>query len=132
MIIVHGLYFVIMMINGLPAPNRILGIISLREIVAGWKLDFKKNCRAPFDVYIEASTNAIMTNDMSPRTRGSLSLGPAGNLQGFLKCFDLDKGRVVVRHSFRVLHMSDCMVKLAKFWGKTSRVPSHHGTDVDF
>ena len=82
MIIVHGVYFVIMMINGLPAPNGILGVMSPREIVTGQKLDFKKDCRAPFGAYIEASVDADVTNDMSPRKKGSLLLGPAGNLQG--------------------------------------------------
>ena len=91
-IIVHGVYFVIMMINGLPAPNGILGVISPREIVTGWKMDFKKDSRAPFGAYIEARTDAVVTNDMSPRTRGSLSLEPTGNLHGQLKCFNLDGG----------------------------------------
>ena len=93
MVIIHGgVYFVVTMINGLPAPKKILGVMSPREIVTGRKLDFKKDCRAPFGAYIEASVDADVTNDMSPRARGSLSLGPAGNLQGSLKCFDLDTG----------------------------------------
>ena len=86
--------------------------MSPREIVMGRKLDFKKDCRAPFGAYIEASVDADVTNDMSPQTKGSLSLGPAGNLQGSLKCFYLSTGRVVVRCSFKVLPMPNRVVKL--------------------
>ena len=95
-----------------------LGVISPQEIMTGWKLDFKKDCRVPFGAYIEASTDTIATKDMSLRTRGSLSLGPAENLQGLLKCFVLETGQV--RRSFKVLPMPNRVVKLANRWGKTS------------
>ena len=84
----------------------------------GRKMDFKKDCRAPFGAYIEVSVDAVVTNDMSARTNGSLSLGPAGNLQGSLKCFDLSMGRVAVRRSFKVLPMPNHVVKLANCWGQ--------------
>ena len=109
-IIVHSTYFVIMMINGLTAPNGILRIISLQEVVTGCKLDFKKDCRALFEAYIEESTDATIANNMSPRTKGSLSFGPSVNLQGLLKFFDLDTGQVVVRRSFKVLHTVYCKI----------------------
>ena len=64
------MYFVIMMINGLLAPNGILGVVSPQEIVTGRKLDFKKDYRAPFGAYIEVSTDAVVTNNISPRTKG--------------------------------------------------------------
>ena len=79
-IIVNSVYFVIMMINGIPAPNSILGVISQQEIVTGIKFNFKKDCRVPYGAYIEASTDTMVTNNMSPRTKWCLLLGLSGNL----------------------------------------------------
>ena len=53
----------------------------------------KKDCQVPFlghkHKYVEASEDAVITNDMSQCTRACISRRPSGNLQGSLKCFDL-------------------------------------------
>ena len=59
-------------------------------------------------------------------------MGSSGNLQGLLKCFDLDTGWVVVRRSFKVLPIPDRVVKLANCWGQTSCLTARHGTGLDF
>ena len=105
MIIVHCVYFVIMMINAVPAENGISEKFSPREIITGPKIDMKKDCKAVFGAYVEASTDADVTNTMADRTHSCLALGPSGNLQGSVKCFDLLTGKVVVRQTIKVFPM---------------------------
>ena len=81
--------------------------------MTGRKLGLQEGLQSSIGAYIEASTDAIVTNDMSPRTKGCLLLGLSGNLQGSLKFFDLETGKVVVRHSFKVLPMPNRLAKLA-------------------
>ena len=64
-------------------------VFSPREFAIGQVLDLKKDSWVPFDSYVEASVDAVVTNSMSHCTHACISLGPSGNLQGSVKCFDL-------------------------------------------
>jgi len=101
---------------------------SPREIVTSRKLDMKKDCRARFGVFVEASKDADITNTMAERTHSCLALGPSRNLHGSVKCFDLLTGKVVVRRTIKVLPMPDSILKLINRWGSlpdlSSMVPS--------
>ena len=96
LIVVHCLYFVTMMINAVPADGSISEKYSPREIVTGQKLDMKKDCRALFGAYVEASKDAVTTNTMDKRTHSCITLGPSRNLQGSVKCFDLLTGKLII------------------------------------
>ena len=95
--------------------------VSPQEIVTGRQLDVKKDFRAPFEAYVEASIDENVTNTMKYRTHSCLSLGPAGNLQGLLKIFDILTGKVVTRRTIKVLPMPDGFLKTLNRWGLTSR-----------
>ena len=85
-IVFQMMYFVTMFVNAVPAPEGISQIFSPREIVTQTKIDFKKDCRAQFGLYVEVSTDAIVTNDTMPGTHECIVLGPSGNWQGSTKC----------------------------------------------
>ena len=116
-IVVHCAYYVTMMITALPSPKDFSRVYSPREFVLGKKLDLKKDCRVPFGSYVEASTDAVITNDMSDRTHACIALGPSGNLQGSIKCFDLLTGQVVRRRSFTPMPLAANVLKLVNRWG---------------
>ena len=67
------------MMNAVPAAEGTSQIFSPREIVTQRKFDFKKDCKALFGSYLEASTNEIVTNDMKSRTHNCIALGPSVN-----------------------------------------------------
>ena len=92
LIVVHCLYFAMMMINAVPADGGISETYSPREIVTERKLNMKKDCRALFGAYVKASKDAVTTNTMDERTHSCITLGPSRNLQGSVKCFDLLTG----------------------------------------
>ena len=109
------------MLNGIPSQCKKRGIshvFSPREFVTGRVLDFKKDCRVPFGAYVEASEGTVITNDMSQHTRACISLGPSGNLQGSLKCFDLLTGKVLTRRTMKGLPLSDRVLARVNRWGK--------------
>ena len=94
-ILIHLLQFVVFWINALPADTGVSDVYSPREIVTGVKLDFKKHCRARFGAYVEASYDDEVTKTLKDRTHSCINLGPTGNFQGSVKCFDLQTGKVV-------------------------------------
>ena len=73
-------------------------------------------------MYVEASTNAIITNDMASRTHSCISLGPSGNWQGSTKCFDLSTRDVLTHRTVKEVPMPDRVKKV---------VNSLMGMDVD-
>ena len=87
--------------------TRYIKKFSPQEIVTGRQLDVNKDCRAPFGAYVEASIDENVNNTMKDRTHSCHSLGPAGNLQGLLKCFDILTGKVVIRRTIKVLSIPD-------------------------
>ena len=119
------------MINALPSPKGFSRVYSPREVVMGKKLDLKKDCRVLVGSYVEASADLVITNDMSERTHACIVLGPSGNLQGSIKCFDLLTGQVIRRRRFTPMPMTVNVLKLANRWGKMTRT-IQYGVIVEF
>ena len=80
MLVVHLVYFICIVMNGVPAAKDILKIFSSHKIVTSRRIDVKKESRAVFSSYVEASIDADVANDITTQTHGYLSLGPSGNL----------------------------------------------------
>ena len=68
-------------------------------------MNFKDHCKFDVGVYVEASTDAVIMNNNSDRTHVCIFLGPSGNRQGSLNCFDLETGKVVVQCSPKQLRL---------------------------
>jgi hypothetical protein len=120
-IMIHLLQFIAFWINAMPSESGVSEVYSPREIVTGMKLDFKRHCRARFGAYVEASYDDDITNTLKDRTYSCIALGPTGNIQGSMKCFDLKTGRVVKRRTITVLPMPDRIIKQVQKWGKKSK-----------
>ena len=87
--------------------------LSLRELVTGREVDYSKDCRADLGAYIQASTDKFVTNNDTPRTHGCIALGPSGNMQGSLKCFDIETGKFFVRMISKQIPWPDRVLKIA-------------------
>ena len=48
-------------------------------------------------MYVEARSNAIVTNNNEERTSSCVALGPPGNRQGLVKCLDIETDKVLIR-----------------------------------
>ena len=76
-------------------PNRSDNFgFSPREIVTGLSTDYNRDCKVDIGSYVEASTDAVVTNGNTERTRSCVALGPVGNRQGSVKCFDIESGKI--------------------------------------
>ena len=75
LVIVRLVYFAVMMTNVPVADGGISREFSPREIVTGKRFDVQTQCRTIFGEYIEASEDADITNDMSPRTEPCIWTG---------------------------------------------------------
>ena len=70
-----------------------------------------KNCSFPFGSYCQISEEGTPRNSMLARTRGAISLGPSGNVQGGHKFYALDTKSVVVRRQWVRLPMTEAVIK---------------------
>ena len=84
-------------------------------------VNYKRDCRACIGGYAESSTDAIVTNDNMPCTHSYIALGPSGNHQGYVKCFDLETGKVVVRRPINQISWPEIIIKKASAWGRQSK-----------
>ena len=98
-----------------------LWVLSQRELVTGRKLACDKDCRTDIRAYIEATVDTDITNGQEARTHSCISLGPSGNIQGSLKCFDLETGKVIIRRRVVQLPFPNIMLKKATAWGEKSK-----------
>ena len=72
-------------------------------------------------MYVEASTDAVITNDMKSRTHECTVMGPSSNWQGSTKCFDSFTIKVVTRCTVKEVPMPDRIRELAEKRGTKSR-----------
>ena len=69
---------------------------------------------------METSTDATVTNDNTERTRSCVTLGPVGNRQGSVKCFDVKSGKILHRRTVTQLPwpLDNRLVRKVEEWGK--------------
>ena len=87
----------------------------------GLTVNVTKYLKVDVGTYVEASTNAIITNSNNDRTHACIALGPSGNIQGSVNCFDLDTCRVVVHMKVRQMIFPYRLVRKANAWGKKGK-----------
>ena len=97
MVLIYTVYNVCLWLNAFPIRYDITGGFSPRELITGLTVNFKDHCKFDVGGYVEASNDAVITKNNSDRTHACIFLGPSGNRQGSLNCFDLETGKVVVR-----------------------------------
>ena len=51
-------------------------------MVTGLSTDYERDCKVDIGSYVEASTDATVTNDSTERTESCIALGSVGNRQG--------------------------------------------------
>jgi hypothetical protein len=128
--IIHLMYFVCMWINAFPSKNGVSTQYSPREIVTGTKLDYSKHCKALWGSYVEASEDADVTNTLKQRTYPCIVLGPTGNFQGLVKCFNLETKQVIKRHRVTELPMPDRVIRRVINLGKKAKQKNIQETPI--
>ena len=119
LVLIHTVYGSPFWINGFPLRSKNFGF-SPREIVTGLSTDYKRDCKCDPGSYVEASTDAIVTNDNTERTRSCVAVGPVGNRQGSVKCFDIETGKILHRRTVTQIPwpLDNILVRKVEAWGK--------------
>ena len=99
---VYLVMFAVSRINILPTSVH-EGTVSPREMFCGRKLDYKRDLRIGFGVYVQAYNPHVRKNSMEERTDGCISLLPTGNLAGSVKFLRLRSNALVVRDKWQIL-----------------------------
>jgi hypothetical protein len=108
---IEFIYFVILWLNAFPAKNGISAVYSPQELLVQWRLDYAKHCWVLPRTYCEVHDEPLPSNTMVTRTHEAIATGPTGNLQGRVKFYCLNTGRILKRQSFMPLPMPDCIIK---------------------
>ena len=104
-------YFIVLWLSAFPVKTGVSSIYSPRELLVRWRLDYKKHCRVLPGTYCKVHDEPLPSNTMVPRTHKGIALGPRGNLQGTVKFYCLNTGRVLKRHSFMSLPMPNSVIQ---------------------
>ena len=81
-VLIYTVYNGCLWLNTFPLRSGITRGFSPRELVTGLTVNFTKHCTVDVGAYVEASTNAIITNGDNDRTHACITLGPSWNIQG--------------------------------------------------
>ena len=79
MVLIHILYSVNMMLNEFSRESGVTGYFSPRKLVIGRTINCLKDCHADIDVYVDSSTDVMVTYNLTPRTHSCIALGMSGN-----------------------------------------------------
>ena len=78
--------------------------------MSGETLDYKKDLSLQIGQYCQVHEEDTPRNNQNPRTKGAISLGPSGNLQGGFKFMALNTGKKIIRYSWDVIPMPDMVI----------------------
>jgi hypothetical protein len=81
----------------------ILDTLSPRTIMSGETLDYKKHLSLQIGQYCQVHKEDTPCNSQNPRTKGAISLGPSGNLQGGFKFMALNTSKKITRYSWDIM-----------------------------
>ncbi len=107
---IEFIYFVILWLNAFPAKNGISAVYSPQELLVRWRLDYAKHCRVLPGTYCEVHDEPSPSNTMIAQSHKAIATGPTGNLQGSVKFYCLNTGRILKRRSFTPLPMPDRII----------------------
>ena len=117
--VIHLIYYVVLLINAFPAAKGISERYSPREIITQRVLEYGRSLPdVIFGTYVEGHHDHDVTNTQEWRTFPGIYLGQVGNIQGSKKIFDLKTGIVKSVSRMDVFPMPDRVIKLVDKWGK--------------
>ena len=101
-------YYVVSRINMVPS-SAMSAYISPTEALTGRKVSFKDTSLS-FGQYVEVHERNDVINNLTPRTRGAIALGPRGTLQGSQWFYVFDTGKLIARDRWTEMPMPDTVI----------------------
>jgi hypothetical protein len=107
---IHIVLNAIKMLNFFPTKGEISNTLSPKTIMSGETFNYKKHLSLQVGQYCQVHEEDTLRNSQSPRTKGAISHGPSGNLQGGYKFMALNTGKKITRRSWDVIPMPDTVI----------------------
>jgi hypothetical protein len=107
---VHIVLNVVKLLNFFPTKGGLSETLSPKTIISGETLDYKKHLSLQIRQYCQVHEEDNSRNSQLARTKGAISLGPSGNLQGGFKFIALNTGKKIVRRSWDVIPMPNVVI----------------------
>ena len=107
---IHIVFQTVKLLNLFLKKGGIYDTLSPKTIMSGEILDYKKHLSLQIGQYCQVHEEYAPCNSQNPRTKGAISLGPSGNLQGGFKFMALNTGKKIVRRSWDFIPMSDTVI----------------------
>ena len=125
---IEFIYYVTLWLNVFPVKSGVSETFSLREILLLWIMDAKKHCRVLPGSYCEIHDELNPTTTTVIRTHEGISLGPTGNLQGSVKFYCQNTGRVLKRRAFTDIPMPTAVITKVDKIGKSRTKENNFGS----
>jgi hypothetical protein len=109
---------VVKLLNFFPTKGGVFDTLSPKTIMSGETLDFKKNLSLQIVQYCQVHEEDTPRNSQVAHTKGAISLGQSGNLQGGFKFMALNSGKKIVRRSWDVIPMPIVVINRVNELGK--------------
>jgi hypothetical protein len=136
---IHIVLNVVKLLNFFQTKGGVSDTLSPKTIMSGETLDFKKHLGLQIGQYCQVHEEDTPRNIQVARTKGAISLGPSGNIQGGFKFVALNSGKKIVRRSWDVIPLPDVVInrdnELGKDQPRTMTLTDRHGRligDMEF
>jgi hypothetical protein len=86
--------------------------------MSGERLYLKKHLSLQIGQYCQVHEEDTPPNSQVARTKGAISLGPSGNLQGGFKFMALNYGKKIVRRRWDLIPLPDVVIHRVNELGK--------------
>jgi hypothetical protein len=107
---IHSVLNVVKLLNFFPTKGGLSDTLSPKTIMSGETLDYKKHLSLQLGQYCQGHEKDNLHNSQIARTKGVISLGPSGNLQGRFKFMALNRSKKIIRRSWDVIPMPDLVI----------------------
>jgi hypothetical protein len=115
---IHIVLKVVKLLNFFPTKGGVSNTLSPKTIVSGKTLDYKKHLSLQLGQYCQVHEEDNPRNSQIDRTKGVISLGYSGNMQGGFKFMELNTGKKIVHRSWDVSSMPDIMIDRVNALGR--------------
>jgi hypothetical protein len=118
LVTIHIVLNVVKLLNFFPTKDGVSDTLSHKTIMSGETLDFKKHLSLQIGQCCQVHEEDTHRNSRDARTKGAISLGPSGNIQGGFKFMALNSGNKIVRRSWDVISLPDVVINRVNELGK--------------
>lgn len=96
LLVIYIVFNCVKLLNNFPTKGGISDTISLRTIMTGKTLHYKKHLSLKIGQYFQIHEEDEPRNSQLPRTQGAIFLGPTSNIQGGYRFMSLKSGSKII------------------------------------